>query len=107
MNLNLVWEEPAEKPKKKSKNEQLFDILTENPGRWARIGTAKNSKAAGHRVFQIRDQAKKYGVGHFEFTARKLNNNQGAIYGRFLGDSKTAAYDPYDKLANEGFVVTT
>lgn len=104
--MGIVWETPEVidvVQSKKSKNELLFEALMENPGQWGRIGTAKNHKAAYGRSFLIRKEAKEMNAGKFEFTARKLGNNQGAIYARFLGDTVLPEY----AYQNVGFVIST
>lgn len=103
--MNIKWEEPTpqeKKLRKKPVNEQILDVLMERPGEWARVKTARNERAALHQCFHLRDAAKKRD-GHWEFTSRKLGNNNGAIYGRFLGDEQ---FHPDQYFANQGFVVS-
>ena len=102
--MSIVWEEPEVKTRQKSKSELLFDALILRPGDWGRMGTAKNFNAAYQRAFKIRNDAQKMGVGRFEFTARKLKNNQGAIYGRFLGD---LTHLPDHAYRDVGFTIST
>lgn len=83
--MSILWEDPAPIIRKKTKNEQIFEALIANPGQWGRIGTAKNIKAARHRMYMMSAEAKKMGFSKFEFTARQLGNNNGAIYARFAG----------------------
>jgi hypothetical protein len=84
--MSIVWESPEPIVKKKSKNEILFEQLMDRPGVWGRIGTSKNFKAATQRMYLVSADARKRGFGGFEFTARKLGNNNGAIYARYAGD---------------------
>lgn len=99
----IVWEEPEVIVKKKSKNELLLEALMENPGKWGRIKTSKTLKAAQQGMFKVRDDAKKNYPGHWEFTARQLKNNYGAIYGRYVGET----YQITDSGMISGFTIST
>lgn len=102
--MTVVWEQPEVMERKLSKNELLLGALVDRPGEWGRLATAKNYQAAYQRAFKIRGDARKFGHGKFEFTARKLKNNQGAIYGRFLGDLVSLPDHAYRDV---GFTITT
>jgi len=41
----IEWQDPPKKRKREGKWQEIFDQLKENPGRWAKIKTAKDRNA--------------------------------------------------------------
>jgi hypothetical protein len=89
--VSIVWEDPPAINRGGSTGPSLWERrlspLLERPGTWAKVAVGTQSycsSATGH----LRDHRLKVPPGLWEFAARTMGDGTGAIYARYLGETR-------------------
>jgi hypothetical protein len=92
-NDQIIWEDPP--PLAASGGgvghwTRTLAPLVEHPGRWARVYTTTR-RSAGTTARHLRHGRYHIPPGRWEFTSRKLSEDQGGVYARYLGPEEPPA----------------
>ena len=86
-----VFEElPAPRRGQRSMWPPVLEKLRERPAEWARVGSCKDSAAAGRVVHHLRARKLAVPPGVWAFAARTGEDGRGLIYARYLGAGEVA-----------------
>jgi len=93
--MNIQWEAPPEKGRRRSKWSNIFKVLKENPDKWAKLyqGKDRNAHSLAGRL------NKSYG-GEFEILSRTLDPievngemvKQAGVYARYVPPPTTSPW---------------
>lgn len=90
---DIMWEEPIDASDNDEGLEHLPAALMQRPGAWARIATRPTSPKAATLVTRVKGGKGVWGVGIFDATQRKINDEQ-AIYARFVRAKEDTGEQP-------------
>lgn len=80
---DIVWEEPIDASDNDEGLEHVPAALMERPNTWAKIGVRPTSPKAATLVTRVKGGKGVWGVGIFDATQRKINDEQ-AVYAKFV-----------------------
>jgi hypothetical protein len=84
-NGQLTWEDPPQAKGSKGRWFRLLEPVMERPGQWARVLVQPGRRHLGSVVTELRGGKYLIPPGKWEFTSRRMESRETALYARYLG----------------------